>query len=82
MVQVITGMLLLVYYQPTPDAAYPSILFIMNGVNFGWLIRSIHSWGANLMILFCVLHLVRIFFQGAYKKPREINGAWASYCCC
>ena len=73
MVQVITGMLLLVYYQPTPDAAYPSILFIMNGVNFGWLIRSVHSWGANLMILFCVLHLVRVFFQGAYKRPREIT---------
>lgn len=73
MVQVITGILLTLYYQPTPDTAYNSILFIMNEVNFGWLIRSVHAWGANLMILFCVLHLVRIFFQGVYKAPREIT---------
>jgi quinol-cytochrome oxidoreductase complex cytochrome b subunit len=73
MVQVITGILLTIYYQPTPDTAYDSILFIMNEVNFGWLIRSIHAWGANLMILFCVLHLLRIFFQGVYKAPREIT---------
>lgn len=71
MVQVITGILLTIYYQPTPDTAYASILFIMNEVNFGWLIRSVHAWGANLMILFCVLHLLRVFFQGAYKAPRE-----------
>jgi quinol-cytochrome oxidoreductase complex cytochrome b subunit len=73
MVQVITGILLALYYQPTPDSAYDSILFIMNQVNFGWLIRSIHSWSANLMILFCLLHLLRVFFQGAYKAPREIT---------
>jgi quinol-cytochrome oxidoreductase complex cytochrome b subunit len=73
MVQVITGILLTIYYQPTPDTAYDSILFIMNEVNFGWLIRSVHAWGANLMILFCVLHLLRVFFQGVYKAPREIT---------
>ena len=72
-VQVITGTLLVVYYQPTPEAAYDSILFIMNDVNFGWLIRSLHAWSANLMILFCILHLVRVFFQGAYKRPREVT---------
>jgi quinol-cytochrome oxidoreductase complex cytochrome b subunit len=73
MVQGSTGILLAIYYQPTPEAAYKSILFIMNQVNFGWLIRSIHSWGANLMILFCVLHLLRVFFQAAYKAPREVT---------
>lgn len=73
MVQVITGILLTIYYQPTPDTAYDSILFIMNEVNFGWLIRSVHAWGANLMILFCVLHLLRVFFQGVYKAPREVT---------
>ncbi|NOZ48549.1 MAG: cytochrome bc complex cytochrome b subunit [Chloroflexi bacterium] len=72
-VQVTTGILLALYYQPTPDAAYDSVLFIMNGVRFGWLIRSIHAWSANLMVLFCVLHLLRIFFQGAYKPPRELT---------
>lgn len=73
MVQVITGILLTIYYQPTPDTAYDSVLFVMNEVNFGWLIRSVHSWGANLMILFCVLHLLRVFFQGVYKAPREVT---------
>jgi quinol-cytochrome oxidoreductase complex cytochrome b subunit len=73
MVQAITGILLAIYYQPTPDTAYNSILFIMNQVNFGWLIRSVHAWSANLMVLFCVLHLLRVFFQGAYKAPREIT---------
>jgi len=73
MVQVITGILLTIYYQPTPDTAYDSVLFIMNEVNFGWLIRSVHAWGANLMVLFCVLHLLRVFFQSAYKAPREIT---------
>lgn len=73
MVQVITGILLSLYYQPTPSTAYDSILYIMNHVQFGWLIRSVHAWGANLMILFCALHLLRVFFQGAYKIPREIT---------
>jgi quinol-cytochrome oxidoreductase complex cytochrome b subunit len=72
-VQVITGILLTIYYQPTPEAAYSSILLIMNGVRFGWLIRSIHSWSASLMVLFCILHLLRVFFQAAYKKPREVT---------
>ncbi len=73
MVQTTTGILLSLYYQPTPESAYDSILYIMNQANFGWLIRSVHSWSANLMIIFCVLHLLRIVVQGAYKKPREIT---------
>ena len=71
--QVITGSLLTLYYQPTPDRAYDSVMFIMSSVNFGWLIRSVHAWGANLMIASCALHLLRIYFQGAYKPPREIT---------
>jgi len=73
MVQVITGSLLTLYYQPTPDTAYDSVLFITSDVNFGWLIRSIHAWGANLMILVVMLHLLRVYFQGAYKPPRELT---------
>ncbi len=73
MVQAITGILLALYYHPTPEAAYDSILFIMNDVNFGWLIRSIHAWSANLMIVFCVLHLLRVAIQGAYRPPREMT---------
>jgi len=72
-VQATTGILLSLYYQPTPDAAPGSILFIMNQVNFGWLIRSIHSWSATCMVLFCILHLLRVFIQGAYKPPHQMT---------
>ena len=72
-IQVATGTLLALYYKPTPDAAYDSVLFVMSDVNFGWLIRSIHHWAANLMILLVVLHLLRVFFQAAYKYPRELT---------
>jgi quinol-cytochrome oxidoreductase complex cytochrome b subunit len=72
-VQVVTGVLLTLYYRPSPDGAYQSVLYIMNEVRFGWLIRSIHAWSANLMVLSCVLHLLRVFVQGAYKKPREMT---------
>ena len=73
LIQGVTGSLLALYYKATPDTAYDSVLFITSSVNFGWLIRSIHHWGANLMIIFCVLHLLRIFVQGAYKPPREMT---------
>jgi len=72
-IQGITGILLSLYYKPTPDQAYESILFIMNNVRFGWLIRSIHSWSASLMIAFCIAHMLRVFITGSYKNPRELN---------
>lgn len=77
-IQVVTGTLLSLYYKPTPDAAFESVQFITSDVSFGWLIRSIHHWAANLMILFVVLHLVRVFAQAAYKFPRELT--WVLGC--
>ena len=71
-VQVVTGTLLSLYYQPTPETAYDSVQAITSEVTFGWLIRSVHHWGADLMILFLALHLLRVFFQAAYKYPREL----------
>lgn len=73
LVQAVTGILLTLYYRPTPEAAYESVQLITSEVHFGWLIRSVHHWGANLMILFVALHLVRVFFQAAYKYPRELT---------
>jgi cytochrome b6 len=73
LIQGVTGILLSLYYRPTPEQAYDSILFIMNNVRFGWLIRSIHSWSSTLMIAFCVAHMLRVFITGSYKKPRELN---------
>lgn len=76
LVQVITGILLLVYYRPTPTDAYESVQFIMTRVAFGWLIRSIHSWSANLMILVAFVHMFSVAFLHAYRKPREL--VWLS----
>jgi quinol-cytochrome oxidoreductase complex cytochrome b subunit len=71
--QAVTGIFLAVYYVPSPNDAYNSIQFIMNGVSFGWLIRGIHHWGASLMVLLVFIHMLRTFFYGAYKFPREIT---------
>jgi quinol-cytochrome oxidoreductase complex cytochrome b subunit len=71
--QGVTGVFLAVYYVPDPVKAYDSVQFIMNGVAFGWLIRGIHHWGATLMVIFVFVHMLRTFFMGAYKFPREIT---------
>lgn len=71
--QGVTGIFLAVYYVPSPESAYDSIQYIMNGVSFGWLIRGIHHWGATLMVIFVFLHMLRTFYMGAYKYPREIT---------
>jgi quinol-cytochrome oxidoreductase complex cytochrome b subunit len=71
--QVVTGIFLSVYYVPSPDHAYDSVQFIMNGVAFGWLIRGIHHWGATLMVIFVFIHMLRTFYYAAYKFPRELT---------
>jgi cytochrome b6 len=75
-VQVITGILLLMYYKPGEDSAFESVRFIVTQVSFGWLIRNIHSWAANLMIFFAFAHMFSVFFTKAYEKPRELT--WVS----
>ncbi len=71
--QGMTGMLLTVYYVPSPDHAYDSIEYIMNGVAFGWMIRGMHHWGATLMVLVVFFHMLRTFYFAAYKFPRELT---------
>jgi ubiquinol-cytochrome c reductase cytochrome b subunit len=71
--QGITGIFLAVYYVPSPDHAYDSIQYIMTGVQFGWLIRGIHHWGATLMVITVFLHMLRTFYMAAYKYPRELT---------
>ena len=75
-VQVITGGLLLLYYRPSAGEAYESVQFIMTRVPFGWLIRSIHAWSANLMIATALAHLFSVIMLHAYRRPREIT--WVS----
>ena len=75
-IQVITGILLLLYYRPSSNEAFESVQYIMTRVPFGWLIRSIHSWSANLMIFTAFLHMFSVAFLRAYRKPRELT--WIS----
>ena len=71
--QGVTGIFLTIYYVPSPDTAYDSIQYIMNGVAFGWLIRGIHHWGATLMVITVFAHMLRTYYYAAYKYPRELT---------
>ena len=71
-VQVVTGILLAIYYQPSPSTAYESIRYITEEATFGWFLRSMHKWAATLMIAAMILHQMRVYFTAAYRRPREI----------
>jgi quinol-cytochrome oxidoreductase complex cytochrome b subunit len=71
--QIVTGILLLLYYRPTVAESFDSVRFIMTRVEFGWLIRSIHSWSANLLIFTAFVHMFSVVFTHAYRKPRELT---------
>ena len=73
MVQVVTGILLLLYYRPTAEAAFESVQFIITKVEFGWLIRNVHGWAANLMIGVLFVHMFSAFLMKAYRRPRELT---------
>ena len=75
-VQAFTGVLLLLYYRPGAAEAYESVQFIVTQVEFGWLIRNVHSWSANLLIAAAFAHFFSVFFQKSYRKPRELT--WLS----
>jgi quinol-cytochrome oxidoreductase complex cytochrome b subunit len=68
-----TGMMLKFAYQPVPDRAYESILNLQNNVFFGQLIRNIHHWSANILLIVAFLHFLRVFFTGAFHAPRQFN---------
>jgi quinol-cytochrome oxidoreductase complex cytochrome b subunit len=78
LIQVATGVLLLLYYRPAPESAYESVRFILTRVPFGWLVRSVHAWAANLMVAAAFAHLFSVFFLKAYRPPRELT--WLSGC--
>lgn len=71
--QAVTGILLTLYYVPTPDHAYDSVQYITTQIPAGWLIRGLHHWGASAMVVLVVLHMLRVIFYGAYKYPREVT---------
>jgi quinol-cytochrome oxidoreductase complex cytochrome b subunit len=71
--QIVTGILLTIYYVPTPDHAYDSVQYITTQVPAGWFIRGLHHYGASAMVILTVLHMIRVIIYGAYKFPREIT---------
>jgi menaquinol-cytochrome c reductase cytochrome b subunit len=73
LVQAVTGVILAMYYKPTPADAYSSIQNITDDLTLGWLVRGMHKWGASVFIILMFLHMGRVFLFGAYKYPRELN---------
>lgn len=72
-VQITTGIVLAMYYSPSPDHAYDSIRYLQHSVASGATLRGIHHWGASAMVLLVVAHMIRVFTMGSYKYPREAN---------
>ncbi|MCX5795516.1 MAG: cytochrome bc complex cytochrome b subunit [Elusimicrobia bacterium] len=78
LLQLASGILLLMYYRVGADSSYESVRYISSKVAFGWLIRSIHSWGANIMIFCVFVHMFSVFLMKAFRKPRELT--WVTGC--
>jgi ubiquinol-cytochrome c reductase cytochrome b subunit len=72
-VQVVTGGLLLLYYRPSENSAHESLEHILSDVPSGWLVRSLHVWGAHLFVGVLALHMLRVFLYAGYKRPRELT---------
>ena len=75
-IQIVTGVLLLMYYQPGEATSYESIRYLTTKVPFGWLVRSMHCWSAHLMIISLVVHMFSTMMLKAYRPPRELT--WVS----
>lgn len=69
----VTGYFMTFYYVPSPTQAYDAVDFMTYEVSMGSVVRGVHHWSANLMVVTIVLHMIRVYIYGAYKKPREIN---------
>ena len=75
----VTGYFMTLYYVPSPEQAYDAVDYLTYEVPLGYVIRGVHHWSANLMIVTISIHMIRVFVYGAYKNPREIN--WMTGVC-
>ena len=73
LLQIVTGILLMLVYEPSPGKAYESILILQNDVVFGQYIRNIHYWSANILVVVVFLHLLRVYLTGGFYRPRQFN---------
>jgi quinol-cytochrome oxidoreductase complex cytochrome b subunit len=69
----VTGVMLMFYYVPSVNLAYQNVADLETNVRFGMLIRNLHRWMAHAMVITVLLHMMRVFYMGAYKPPREFN---------
>ena len=76
LIQVYTGILLLIYYKPDPAGAWDSVTFLKSNVQMGWLIQRVHTVGADMMIVLVMMHMARIAYYKIYRSPRELH--WVS----
>src|SRR5699024_4451650 len=72
-IQILSGMFLTMYYVPDIENAWKSVYYLQTEVAHGQIVRGMHHWGASVVVVMLLLHTMRVFFQGAYKKPRELN---------
>jgi ubiquinol-cytochrome c reductase cytochrome b subunit len=72
-IQVLTGIVLSMYYVPAPALAYDSVRYITNELAYGFVVRGLHFWGASFLVVAAVLHMLRVFLYGSYKAPREVT---------
>ena len=72
-IQLVTGIALSMYYVPAPALAYDSVRFITDTLTLGWLLRGLHYWGSTFIVLAAAIHMMRVFFYGSYKAPREVT---------
>jgi quinol---cytochrome c reductase cytochrome b subunit, bacillus type len=72
-IQAVTGVILAMYYQPSPGSAFESIRFITDDATMGWLVRGMHKWGSSVFVILLFLHMGRVFLMGSYKYPREMT---------
>lgn len=72
-IQILSGMFLTMFYVPDIENAWSSVYYLQSEVAHGQIVRGMHHWGASVLIVMLLLHTMRVFFQGAYKKPRELN---------
>ncbi len=75
----VTGYFMTLYYVPSPEQAYDAVDYLTFEVPLGYIVRGVHSWSANLMMVAIFIHMIRVFVYGAYKNPREIN--WMTGVC-
>lgn len=72
-IQVVTGILLAMNYSPSPEHAHASVTFIIEQVHLGAFIHGLHKWGSSFLIVLVTLHMLRVYFMGSYKYPRELT---------